>query len=214
MWSLAFLSVSVAAYADAFFQVTAWSEFDPIVADGSERPFPEDLVLERALSEIQYAVSGMVYGYRFEYIPGDPSRDLAESFVMQPYATIPRGDSSLSVHQTWVDQNRLYVRVGYDVQAEQLAWFQGWRSGANERSTGVGTSSLFLGPGHKTEAIQDAVRHAVREHVRAQVFTRPRQINGAALLAESPQFAVVRGNYQATVDVLLQIDSVESFGTY
>ena len=210
-----FLLVSlVGAWGDSFFEVEAWSEFDPIVADGSERPIPREVVTERLLDEIQFTVSGMVYGYQFDYVPGDPGRGIDESFELTPYGFIQRGDRSLVVHQTWVEDNRLYARVYYEVADEQEPWYQGWHSGANERSSGVGTASLFLGPTQKTKAISDAIRHAVREHVRAQVFTRPLRITGAAILENDPLFSVTRGNYQASVDVLIQVDAIERFSTY
>lgn len=209
------LITAVGGYAaDAFVEVEAWSEFDPIVADGSERPIPREVVLERLLNEIQFTVSGMVYGYRFEYVPGDSSRGVAESFTLEPFASIVRGDRALTVYQTWVDGDRLVARVGYEVHPEQMAWFEGWHSGATARSTGTGTSSLFLGPSKKTDAVSDAVRDAVRQHVREQVFNRPLRITGAALLADDPLFSVYHGNYQATVDVLLQIDDIEAYTTY
>ncbi|MEE8441822.1 MAG: hypothetical protein V3S41_08885 [Spirochaetia bacterium] len=200
--------------ADEFVVAEVWAELDPIVADGSPRPFPRDVALERLLDEVQYVVSGLVYGYRFVYVPGDPSREIAESFELEPYASIPRGDPRLTVLQTWIDGDLLVARVGYELSAEQSGWYEGWHSSANDRSTGIGVSSLFLGPTNKTGAVSDGIRSAVREHVRALEFNRPREITGAVLLASYPVFGIVRGNYQATVDILLQIDRIDRFQTY
>ena len=200
--------------ADQYIVAEVWAELDPIVADGGVRPLPREVALDRLLDEVQYVISGLVYGYRFVYVPGDPSREITESFDLEPYASIPRGDSRLTVLQTWIDEDRLVARVGYEVSAEQQGWYAGWHSSANDRSTGIGVSSLFLGPVNKTGAISDGIRSAVRAHVSAQVFTRPQQIVGAALLASYPEFGIVRGNYQATVDILLQIDRIDRYQTY
>ena len=200
--------------ADEFVVAEVWAELDPIVADGSSRPLPREVALERLLDEVQYVVSGLVYGYRFVYVPGDPSREIAESFELEPYGSIPRGDPRLIVLQTWIEDSLLVARVGYEVSSEQSGWYQGWHSSANVRSAGIGVSSLFLGPTHKTDAVSDGIRSAVREHVRASEFTRPQQIIGAVLLASYPEFGIVRGNYQATVDVLLQIDRIDKFETF
>lgn len=207
------LSRAVSA-AEAFVVAEVWVELDPFVADGTERPLPRNVAMERLLEEVRYAVSGMVYGYRFTYVPVDPDRKVAEEFQLEPYALIRRGDPRLSVLQTWVDGDRLFARVGYEVAPEQQGWYEAWHGSANARSRGVGVSSLFRGPSRKTEAVADAIRSAVREHVRAREFTRPQQIVGAALLASGPEFAIVRGNYQATVDILLQIDRIDRYRTY
>lgn len=200
--------------ADDFVVAEVWAELDPMVADGSARPLPRDVALDRLLDEVQYVISGLVYGYRFVYEPGDPSREIAESFELEPYASIPRGDPALTVFQTWIDGDRLFARVGYEVSAEQRGWYQGWHGSATVRSTGSGVSSLFLGPTNKTDAVSDGIRSAVREHARDLEFNRPRQITGAVLLASYPEFGIVRGNYRATVDVLLQIDQIDRFETF
>ena len=161
---------SVGFAADEYVVAEVWAELDPIVADGSPRPLPREVALDRLLDEVQYVVSGLVYGYRFVYVPGDPSREIAESFELEPYASIPRGDPGLTVLQTWIDEDRLVARVGYEVSAEQSGWYQGWHSSANARSTGIGVSSLFLGPTRKTGVVSDGIRAAVREHVANSVF--------------------------------------------
>jgi hypothetical protein len=197
-----------------FFVAEVWVELDPLVADSTERPLSTEAATERLLAEAQDVVSGMVYGYRFVYTPSDPSREVTEEFTLEPYARIVRGDPALQILQTWVDGDRLYARVSYEVSAEQRGWYNAWQSSANARSSGIGVSSLFLGPERKMDAIADGVRSAVREHVRAIEFTRPQRITGAALLAVYPEFAIVRGNYQAEVDILLQIDRIERYRTY
>ena len=200
--------------ADEFVVAEVWSELDPIVADGGQRPVPRAVALDRLLDEVRYVISGLVYGYRFLYVPGDPARGIAEDFQLEPYASIPLGDPALTVLQTWIDRDRLVARVGYEVSPEQQGWYQGWHSSANARSTGIGRSSLFLGPARKSAAVSDGIRDAVREHVRKLEFTRPQQVVGAALLASYPEFGIVQGNYQATVDVLLQIDRIDRFQTF
>jgi hypothetical protein len=212
--SVLLASVASGVAADEFFIVETWAELDPIVADGTERPLPREVALEQLLSDVQYTVSGMVYGYRFDYVPGDPSREIEESFELTPFAAIPRGDSRLTVLQTWIDHDRLVARVGYGLSAEQEGWYQGWHSSANARSSGSGVSSLFLGPSNRIDAISDGIRDAVRNHVRAVEFTRPQRITGAALLAEYPLFGIERGDYRARVDVLLQVDEIIRFQTF
>ncbi len=200
--------------ADGFFVAEVWVELDPIVADGTERPLSRDVAMQRLLREVQYVVSGMVYGYRFTYVPSDPDRKVTEAFELEPYGRIAWGDPRLAVLQTWIEESRLYARVSYEVAPEQQGWYEAWHSSANARSSGVGSTTLFRGPEQKMEAVSDGVRAAVREHVRAAEFTRPQKIVGAALLASYPELGIVRGNYEASVDILLQIDRIDRYRAY
>lgn len=200
---------SSATAVDEIVVAEVWAELDPIIADGTERPLPREVALERLLDEVQHVVSGLVYGYQFEYVPGNASRDIQESFVLTPHATIPRGDPLLTVLETWIDHDLLNARVLYELTDVQSRWYRGWHSGATVRTTGIGRSSLFLGPDTKSEAVSDGVRDAVRNHLRTQVFTPPQLISGAVLLAEYPGFSIHQGDYRASVDILLQIDRIE-----
>lgn len=172
------------------------------------------MAMERLMQDIRQTVSGLVYGYDFEYVPGDPARGISERFTIEPHAEIVRGDQALTVLQTWIDDDRLVARVGYELSDSQYRWYTGWNAAANARSTGVGRSSLFLGPESKFQAVTDGVRDAVRELVRSQEFTRPQLVTGAALLAASPAVTIRQGNYQARVDVFLQIDEIERFRAF
>ncbi len=200
--------------ADPLLVVEHWSERDPLVADGTERPLSREIIVERLLDEAQAILSGMIYGYRFEYTPSHPDRGVAEQFSVQPYATIERGDPALEVFQTWTEKGRLYARIFYTLGSQQLAWQSGWLSGANRVSSGVGTSPFIAGPTTKIDAFEDALRVAVRNYLRTQTFNRPRRATGAILVKESPTFRVVAGNYEAHVEILLQIDRLESYEVF
>jgi hypothetical protein len=200
--------------ADPILVVEHWSERDPLVADGTERPLSRELIVERLLDEAQAILSGMIYGYRFEYTPSHPDRDVVEQFSVQPYQIIERGDPALKVFQTWTEKGRLYARIFYTLGPQQLAWQTGWLSGANRVSSGVGTSPFIAGPTTKLNAFEDGLRMAVRNYLRTQTFNRPRRATGAILVKESPTFRVLDGNYEAHVEVLLQIDTLDHYDVF
>ncbi|MFW5744935.1 MAG: hypothetical protein ACOC6J_07855 [Spirochaetota bacterium] len=220
--ALVFAAVAAAAPAplqaqaddDPILVVELWSELDPIVADGGERPVPREVAIERLLDEAVFVLSGMVYGFRFNYVPAAPERGVEEVFELEPYATIVRGDPRLEVFQTWTEADRVYARITYDLDAQQKDWYRGWASAANARSRGVGTAPFIGGPAVKPDATRDAVRMAIRNHARTLELNRPRLIEGAVLIADAPRVIVREGSYEATVRVVLQIDSIERYELY
>ena len=199
---------------DPILTIEVWSELDPLVADGGARPVPREVAIERLLDEASYVLSGMIYGFVFRYVPADPGRRVAEEFELDPYATVVRGDPRLEVFQTWVEDDRLYARVFYSVDEAQSGWYRGWRSAANSSSAGVGVAPFVLGPTVKPQAITDAIRMAIRNHARELEFNRPQEIAGAVLLSSAPTVGIRDGNYEASVTVLLQIDSITRYHVF
>ena len=191
--------------------IEVWTELDPLVADGTERPVPRDVALERLVEEAQRVLSGMVYGYRFAYTPADPARRVTERFDLDPIGTIVRGDPGFTVFQTWIDHDRLYARIFYTMNGPQLRWRQGWEASANIRSSAIGATPFIEGPTEKHRAISDGVRLAIREYVRQRSFNRPQAVTGAVILADAPVHGVRAGSYEARVSVYLQIDAIERY---
>lgn len=199
---------------DPILVIEVWTELDPLVADGGERPVPREVAVERMLEEAAFILSGMVYGFRFTYAPADPSRRVAGLFELEPHATIVRGDPRLDVLQTWVAGDRLYARISYAVDDQQKGWYRGWKSATNPSASGVGTAGFIGGPAVKIDAVRDAIRAAIRSHARTLEFNRPRRIDGAVLIAEAPVSGVRSGNYETRLSVLLQIDEIHRYGHY
>ena len=199
---------------DPILVVELWSELDPIVADGGERPVPREVAIGRLLDEAIFVFSGMVYGFEFSYAPAAPDRGIEEEFELEPYATIVRGDPRLEVFQTWVEADRLYARITYEVDPQQEDWYRGWKSAANPRSRGVGSAQFIRGPAVKPDATRDAIRMAIRNHARTLELNRPRLITGAVVITDAPRVVVREGSYEATVRVVLQIDSIERYELY
>lgn len=212
------LALTAAATSDAqipddpILVLEVWSELDPLLADA--RPVPREVAVERLVEEARLTLSGMIYGYRFRYVPSDPTRGVADEFDLEPYAEIARGDARLTVFQTWVADDRLYARVFYRVGPDQAGWYRGWRSAATGIAEGVGVASFFGGPESKPLAIRDALRSAVRALARERTPNRPREVSGAVVIAEAPTVGVREGNYEARLSALVQIDSIEQYRTF
>ena len=191
-----------------------WVELDPIFRGPTNAPLSRDAAVDLLLDEAQFIASGMVYGYSFSYEPSNPNRGIAEVFSLSPYATVVRGDPRLHIFQTWLDSDRLFARLTYEIDQAQRGWFDAWHGSAIPRSTGTGSAPLFAGQPAKIDAIRDGVRAAVKAHVQQAEFNRPLRITGAVLLAETPRVIISRGDYEATVQVYLQVDEIRRYDSY
>ena len=74
-----------------------WCELEPMVQEYEDYPLSTEEAQRRALEEAREILSGMVYGYRFRYTPGDRVRSIEEEFLLTPVAEIRWGDPNMRV---------------------------------------------------------------------------------------------------------------------
>ncbi|MFW6328849.1 MAG: hypothetical protein ACOC28_02035 [Alkalispirochaetaceae bacterium] len=186
-----------------------WTDEDRIIHEGDPG------VETRLLMEGRYVFSGMLYGYDFRYVPSDRTREVEQEFTLLPVARIPWGDPALRVVSTRRRRDGAFAaRLRYDLAEFQQVRYQAWRRSTVETSSGRGEGELLDGFDGKIAAVEEAVREAVRSHMRDETFNKPRIITGRALLEEPPRVYVVSGCYVAEVNLMLLIDEVVHYTTY
>ncbi len=184
--------------------IRPWVEREPLVRiDDGPYPIPLATAKKNILDDAQALVSAMVYGWTFIYIPGDKSRQVTESFVLTPVAVIPRGAPRLRVLETELDDTRLWARVVYDLNDEEMLRRAAWDSNTVAMSTGRGTAKVMDGPGARMESLKDAVRDAIRLALDTRWVNKPRQITGDVVLWDDPLVNVHAGVWMTSAKVKL-----------
>lgn len=219
-WAFAVLLLASASYlpADEYLITEHWVELErsPLDQAGGDDTSQSmrEAALDRLMAEIRYVLSGMIYGFTFEYRPSDAARGVSEQFSAEPVHQIPAGDPALDVLQSWVDGSRLYVRVGYELHPQQQSWYASWRSHAIPRVTGSGAAAWFGGFAMRVAAVEDALRSGCREHLRSRTFARPAYASGSVVLVDSPRIDVYAGQYTAQVVFALRVDELRHYEVY
>ncbi len=189
--------------------VRPWVELEPLVRiEPGEYPIPVATAERKLLEEARVLLSGMVYGWSFDYTPPDRARGVAESFTLVPAAQIPWGSPRLRVVETEANEAKLWARVLYTMNDDELARRASWESAAAELSSGEGQASVMQGPPGKTASFKDAVRDAIRLALRSRYVEAPRQITGEVVLWEDPRTTVRSGMYRTTAKVKFQVREV------
>ncbi len=189
--------------------VHPWCELEPFVrVGGEEYPVSPETAARRILAEGRMLLSAMVYGYTFVYTPSDAARHVAEIFELTPVAEIPWGSPRLRAGETEVDGKRLTSRLSYTLSAPEMQRRASWSSSALPLAAGTGQGSLFQGSAAKTAALRNAVKEAVRNHLRTRILNKPREVLGDAVLWEDPQTVVRAGVYVTTAKVKLRVREI------
>ena len=100
--------------------------------------------------------------------------------------------------------------------ALQAARRRAWQSNTVPTAAGVGGSSLFAAPAPegKRRSLEEALKQAVRNHLRPVVFNKPREVRGELLLWQAPQVIVDSGQYLSRVDVKLRVQEIRPYSFF
>lgn len=188
-----------------------WAEREPFIRTDVEYPLRRDDALRRILAEAQWTFSGLVYGYRFHYRPFDRARGVAEQFDLELHAEIPWGDPALSVVNVRHADKRYFVQLQYRMAEHQAAWSSGWQSRAIPRSAASGEAPLWPGVEQKRVAVEDAIRMAVREHLRGVTRNKPHSARGRLILTAPPRVWIDSGAYKASVQIKVIVDDLRPY---
>lgn len=206
---LLFLAASPLTALDSLLIEEFWYDLETIVPGEPIRPVPAEEGARRLLEEARYIFSGMLYGFHFEYEPGDSRFEIEDQFSMTPIAEIPFGDPALSIVQTRMEKKRLIVRIRYDMVPFQQARLEGWDSNMFPSASGLGEASFYKGQGQRIKAVEEGVRQALRNHLRARVYDRPQRVSGDLVFEKAPRILLDEGLFKAVVQVRLNIREIK-----
>jgi hypothetical protein len=193
-----------------------WCELEPMVEENEDYPLSTEEAQRRALEEAREILSGMIYGYRFRYTPGDSIRRIDEEFAITPVAEIAWGDPNLQIVDAWIKGSLLFVKVTYKLADFQAARRRAWSSNSVRVSSGVGSYSVFTAASSvgKENALREALKNAVREALRPVVFNKPREVTGEILIWNPPDTVIQSGTYTTRADVKLRVKEIRPYSLF
>ena len=192
-----------------------WTELEPLVRIGpGPYPIPIDVAEKTLLEQARVLMSGMVYGWTFSYTPGDKARRVEESFDLAPIAQVPWGNPRLRVVETEVTGTRLWGRISYALDDEEMRRRAAWDSNVAVLSTGQGTAALQHGAGARMESLESAIRDAIRRSLDTRYLNKPRAITGELVLWTDPMVVVRSGTYTTTATIKCLVRELIPYRVY
>jgi hypothetical protein len=160
-------------------------------------------------------LSGMIYGYDFEYIPGDRVRAITESFTLTPRNLIPWGDPGLTLvsvsRANLPIEDLIQVQFRYRLNEHQLLIRRGWLGTRFQNSRAQGAASLFLDMAGQQQALVNGAKEAVRAHARRLTRDKPAEVTGVAILSDAPRFWTSQGRFLSDVQLQLQVQTIREY---
>lgn len=172
-----------------------WMELEPVSEEGIPLPIGLDEGARRLLDEATWVFGGMVWGFSYEYEPYDRTRGIAERFKLASLGAIPRRDPRLVPFEARFDSSELRAYVEYRPSPAELSLMEGYSRGPWARAQGLGRADLLKGWPGRREAYEDALREAVRAHLRSIEPNKPRRSTGRVVFEAPPRIVVREGSY-------------------
>ena len=165
---------------------------------------------EQFVKDISEAISGMIYGWKFSYIPSDIKRNISEIFNIEPVAQLIWGDPNLRFKDNWVKDYIMYQNVTYYLQEFQKKRIKSWNSSVTPTSYGEGSESIYIKNG-KSLALKEALKDSIKREFQSRGKDKPRSIQGQILLREIPRIFVNSGVYNTQIEVLLIYKDINEY---
>jgi hypothetical protein len=165
-----------------------------------------------------YLLSGMIYGWKFEYTPSDNTRNVEEYFSLEPISEIPEDDEKIIFTNPAFLDTRVYCWLEYLRTDEMMISRQRWDSIQFPRVSGTG-ESLYLDSvdsidGIK-EAVKNAAKNAIRIYAQKQTKNKPKEVTGTILLKDiDPNIKIIKGKYTAHLDFFLYVDKIIQYSQF
>lgn len=165
-----------------------------------------------------YLLSGMIYGWKFEYTPSDKTRNVEEYFSFTPIAEIPEDDEKIIFTNPAFLDTRVYCWLEYLRTDEMMISRQRWDSIQFPRVSGTGESSYLDSvdsiDGIK-EAVKEAAKNAIRTYAQKQTKNKPKEVTGTILLKDiDPNIKIIKGKYTAHLDFFLYVDKIIQYSQF
>jgi hypothetical protein len=214
--------ITMPVFADDVLRGQVAEEIEPVYALhlGVASPAKIEDVQKWALETAADAFAGMIYGWEFEYEPGERARGISENLELKPRGQVDSGDVRLTVTDASVEDNVLYIWSDYSLSGDQKSRVDAWKSNISIGVNATGYSPLH-GPSGTTErkmikiaALHDAARSAIRAYLRAYIKNRPRITKGYISLSSFPIYKMFSGQWSATARFRLEVTEVVPFAVY
>ncbi len=209
-------------------RIQVWADLDPFPGKFEEEKLDENQNLSSAKKESNesefeqifgfsinrtkeiapFLISGMIYGFNFEYTPYDKKRNVAEYWSFIPIKEISKETNTIEYKNPIAMENKLVCWVYCDRTKEQTAEYKHWNSIIYPKIKGKGSASIENGFESIKSACSEAAKLAVREYWRTMIKNKPKEISGKLLLIGNPRIYISEGQYITDLDFFMETDKI------
>ncbi len=173
------------------------------------RNYTKDDAENIAIQEIATYMSGIIYGYTFEYQIDNPINKRKDFFEFIPVKQLTIKDTNFDFRQYEISNVSIRVQGIYRLYADQKSYIQGYRTARVLTSQGEYDLLNSQDWNNRYKSFELAVKNAILNYAKTSLKSRPLTIKGKLNLRESPKFSIASGAWRVRVKINLIITEIE-----
>ena len=194
-----------------------WAELDAY--PGLERSSEEDegqfdFPISQMRKIAPFIINGMVYGWKFVYVPYDKARGVEEYLEITEIVPVDVIRGGITYTSPWIENNNLNCWVEYSRTDSQVQSYNLWASIQNPVIGGIGYGSVEKGFEGIEEAARESLKTAIRNHYRKTIKNKPKEITGSVLIRKFPTLGIDSGRYVINLDFFLECGRIVEYSVY
>ena len=184
--------------------------------DGERSDFDKifGFAINRTKQIAPFLLSGMIWGWNFEYTPSDKLRHVSEYWDFWEVQEFDFKLNKISYHSPKALEDRLVVWAYCDRTEAQKQNYNRWTSIVHPKIHGVGKAPVEDGFEGIKAACGEAIKLAVREHWRTYIKNKPKEITGRVLLINEPRIYIKEGQYTVDLDFFMETDKIVPYSFF
>jgi len=203
-------------------RIQLWGDLDvyPEFADQSDENESPNGIFQYPINHIKetapFLINGMLYGWEFIYTPSDKARGVEEYFEIieiQPSSGIVN-QIEYSSPLVEIEKNQFSCWCECKRTKAQIQNYKMWSTIKNPVIRARGYGPVSEGVEGIKLAAQDALKNAVREHYRAIIKNKPKEIRGSVLIRSEPLLGIDAGRYAINLDFFLECDRIIEYTSF
>lgn len=158
-----------------------------------------------------FLLSGLVFGWDFEYVPYDKRRNVKEFFEIKPKYKIEIDDQFLNITNLTPAYPYLYCYAEYTSDNLVTKRQETWASVTYKTVQGKGT-------GERSDEVQgifnayiNATKDAIRRYAQTLTKNKPKEIRGQILIKNNPRLFMTSGRFHASLEMYIHITEIISY---
>lgn len=164
---------------------------------------------KKALTELSsFLLSGLVFGWDFEYSPYDKRRNVAEHFEIKAKHEIAVNDKALSISDLLPAYPFLYAYAEYTASDLLAKRQQTWKSISYKTVKGFGQGERSDEISGIYNAYINATKDAVRRYARTVTKNKPKELRGQLLIRDNPRLFMTSGRFNASIEMYIYISEI------
>lgn len=180
-----------------------------------ERTNDIDALVLEGIAETKLLVttlfSGVINGYQFEYTPSDKISNTQEYWNLTLLHKLDTSDENIVLVNQEIYEGVLSVIYRYNLTDYQVSWLKSWEVSdiVSSKGEGVVYSDSFITSTTKIQALEEAIKVAIRNQLIQTIPNKPLRVKGIVRIVNQPFFIRSGEYYTAKVKVAIQVKDIE-----